>query len=218
MKYLKSLLSESKNFVLLAAFLLVLGALFGYVYHEAFIGVIEQALAQLEEITDRIAENDTPQFVSSLIFQNNVQAALMMIGLGTIFFLAPMISMFVNGLAVGFILKVSATGGISPGGLFLYGILPHGILELPAIILAGGIGTFLGWKLLTWVIRRIGNLFKSAEQKQAEAFRSDTFPVLLDRLKGLGILIVLLVVVLFAAAYIEGYITPQLLERFMEQA
>lgn len=213
MKYLGSLLAESKNFILLAALILLLGALLGYVYHDLFMQVIQQALEQLEEISKQLEEDPSPKNVSMLIFQNNVKAALLMIGLGTILFFAPAISLFVNGLAVGFILKVSAVGGMSAGGILLYGIMPHGILELPAIIVAGGIGIFLGWRVLRWVVRKISMAIRPKESV-SEA-RDVGQPVLMNRLKGLALLVVMLVVVLFAAAYIEGYITPSLLEKYM---
>ncbi|GAA0381282.1 stage II sporulation protein M [Bacillus horti] len=213
---LRKLLSESKNFMLLAALLMLFGAWMGYANHEMFMELIAQVFDQLEELLEQTEENDSPAFMAGLIFGNNVRAALMMLGLGAIIFIIPAISLFVNGLAVGFILKVSAIGGISPLALFTYGILPHGILELPAIIMAGGIGIFLGWRLVRWIFRMIA-LAINPDGRSGEHFREETQPVLKTRLKGLAIFTVGLVIVLFFAAVIEGYVTPGLLEQQMEQ-
>jgi len=90
-----------------------------------------------------------------------------------------------NGLLIG------AVAGVSDPATFLALVAPHGVLELPAIALAGGVGIALGrtgWRALRG--------------------RADAATVA-DELERVGLLLVGLAVVLVVAAFIEAFLTPQ---------
>ncbi|WP_202081276.1 stage II sporulation protein M [Caldalkalibacillus salinus] len=215
---LKKLMSESQSYIIFSGFLMLLGTCAGYTYPHVFEEAIAQVLEQLEEVSEIIGDNDDPLYTSWIIFTNNVTAALVMMLAGTALFFIPLSSLFVNGVAVGYILGLTAEEGVSPLTLFLYGILPHGVLELPAIIIAGGVGLFFGLRVLGWLFGQgqfLSHLFSSERGDVRTFWREQTLPVLIDRAKGALFLILILILVLLVAGLIEGFITPGLLEPHM---
>ena len=82
--------------------------------------------------------------------------------------------------------------------LFLAGILPHGIFELPALLLAGAMGVRLCLEMIRWVLRKPC---------------THTFPELLMETARFFLLIVTPLLVLAGLA--EGYLTPLVLELVM---
>lgn len=211
------LLKDSKYYVLFATLIFCLGSWLGYVFNDAFEALIQLMLEELKDIVEELEKRQSVYYTAWYIFLNNSKAALLMIGLGSIFFIMPMISLFANGLAIGYIMKATSVSGIaSPVDMFIFGILPHGILELPAILVAGGIGIFLGFRLLVWVIKLFIRLLGDNRGDPRDFWEEEGKPVLLSRMKGVGFLIIFLVITLFLAAVIEGFITPDLIERYVD--
>jgi stage II sporulation protein M len=216
-KDLIKLLKDSKYYVLLATLIFCLGSWLGYVFSDAFEALIQLMLDQLKDIVEELEKRQDVYYTAWFIFLNNSKAALMMIGLGAIFFIMPMISLFANGLAIGYIMKATSVSGVaSPVDMFIFGILPHGILELPAILVAGGIGIFLGFRLLVWVAKLFIRLLGNDRGDPRAFWEEEGKPVLVSRMKGVAFLIIFLIMTLFLAAAIEGFITPGLIERYVE--
>lgn len=221
MQELKRLIQESRSYILIAAIIFVLGTWLGFVYSEAFEAIINQMLEELSGIVEDLQQSDNPLYIAWFIFQNNVRAALVMLGMGFLLFFVPAFSLFTNGLAVGFVIQMSAVeAGLSPWSMFAFGILPHGILELPAVIVAGGMGMFLGLRLLRWLFGRnkfFAHLFGLSRDRGIGSFwQEETLPVIQRRAKGLVALILSIVAVLFAAALVESFITPVLMYYFID--
>jgi stage II sporulation protein M len=62
-----------------------------------------------------------------------------------------------NGIIVGTALKVLAVASNLPlYKIFLGGILPHGMLELPALFLAASLGLYMGTGMVVSLVRRRG--------------------------------------------------------------
>jgi len=80
--------------------------------------------------------------LAGAIFLNNTLKALFVMVGGIALGILPVIFIFANGAAVGFVLY----GSIESRGLLtaLLAILPHGIFELPAVLLATSMGLLLG--------------------------------------------------------------------------
>jgi stage II sporulation protein M len=80
--------------------------------------------------------------LAGAIFLNNALKALLVMVGGIALGILPVIFIFANGAAVGFVLY----GSMESRGLLtaLLAILPHGIFELPAILLATSMGLLLG--------------------------------------------------------------------------
>lgn len=90
-------------------------------------------------------------YASSAIMTNNMTVAFMTFGLGITAGLGTVYMLLFNGLLIGVIGMACGRAGM---GLALWSfVAPHGVLELPAIFIAGGAGLRLGQGLLfpgTW--------------------------------------------------------------------
>ena len=136
-------------------------------------------------------------FVFGLLM-NNWRAMLLSAAYGFIPFLfLPVISLLVNGALLGIMASYYMTHGMSML-LFLAGILPHGVLELPALVLSIACGACL--------CRNMCRLAVSSPQ------RIPMVELLGDLLRVLVLLVAPMVV---AAAFIECYITPVIMGLFL---
>lgn len=128
-------------------------------------------------------------YIFLFIFLNNAVKAFAILVLGILFGLAPVIFVFVNGFAIGMVIFVTSQK-IGAEKVFL-GLVPHGILEIPAILLAAGYGLWLG----SIFYRRL---------KYGEPFKENFFLALKKYFK-------IIVPLLFFAAIIETYLASYLL-------
>ncbi|HEY3167373.1 MAG TPA: stage II sporulation protein M, partial [Candidatus Binatia bacterium] len=84
--------------------------------------------------------------LAAAIFLNNALKTLLEILLGSLFGIIPLVFLLANGIALGVVFSLSAQ---SRGPwLSLLSILPHGILELPAVFLGASIGLMVGSHVL----------------------------------------------------------------------
>jgi uncharacterized membrane protein SpoIIM required for sporulation len=96
------------------------------------------------DIRERFGHHGDP-VLSSLVITNNIRVALGAFALGITFGLGTIYMLVSNGAMLGGIAGAFAKSGI---GLQLWMvILPHGALELSAIVVAGGAGLLLGCSL-----------------------------------------------------------------------
>lgn len=81
------------------------------------------------------------ELAGAIFLNNTLKALLVMVG-GIALGILPVIFLVANGAAVGFVLY----GSMESRGLLiaLLAVLPHGIFELPAILLATSMGLLLG--------------------------------------------------------------------------
>lgn len=78
------------------------------------------------------------------LFRNNVTAGALLAALG---FIAPLAigALAVNGAIIGVAAGLSeSAAGIAAWKMIVFGVLPHGIVELPALFFAGAIGLYAG--------------------------------------------------------------------------
>jgi uncharacterized membrane protein SpoIIM required for sporulation/ABC-type transport system involved in multi-copper enzyme maturation permease subunit len=142
----------------------------------------------------------TGQITFDYIFLHNVQAvtAMAFFGffsfsvLGTILFL-------VNMSIIGAVAAVANLLGFSPGMLLLVGVMPHGIFELPAILIACAVVFYIGALLVT------PDGYRSLGEVLLESLAVWTKVMV-------GIVIPLLII----AALIETNITPVLLANYLK--
>lgn len=78
------------------------------------------------------------------IYQRNVTAAGITVLLGLLYRYLPLIIVFYNGLIVGLVAVGMLVLGL-PVLLLLGSILPHGIFEIPAMLIAGALGIHLSY-------------------------------------------------------------------------
>jgi len=169
--------------------LFVLGVILGYLLPYLYRDLADQLLKTIVEHIRRTIGEGSQQDLRAVvaIFANNVRVALINI-VGGLLVVIPTIVMMANGVVLGLVVSVSQIKGIPLYKVILL-ILPHGVLELPAIIYSAIVGVDLG----VWLWSKI--LLRRGETASAMA-------------KSLLCDIIVVVALLVVAAFIEVYITP----------
>jgi stage II sporulation protein M len=130
------------------------------------------------------------------IFYQNVLVSLIMIVGSLMFGLGAFLTVFVNGFLLGYIvisvMLISGGGLIERISLLILGLVPHGLLEFPALVLASSLALRLG---INWT--------KAPKGDRWRVFKQDA----ILNIKFLP----LIILVLFVAALIEIYITGNLI-------
>ncbi len=102
-----------------------------------------------------------------------------------------------SGGAIGFVLTEASLAGYDTAALLLGGILPHGILEIPALLLAGALNLSLGMCLMTL--------------PKGHSLGDGVILAMVNWWKGAAVFVPLLL----AAAIIEANVTPMLAIRLL---
>ena len=129
--------------------------------------------------------------LAGAIFLNNAFKTLLAILLGTLLGIIPGIFLFANGLALGVAWSLSSS---SRGPwLSLLSILPHGMIELPAVFLGTSIGLMIGFQAFQ-------RLFGRSEAKIGG-----------EVVQGLRYFCTVIMPLLLAAAFVEAFVTASLI-------
>ncbi|RZN46750.1 stage II sporulation protein M [archaeon] len=200
----KTQLKEDRRYITLAAVMFLVGMGTGVVVQEEVRGIVEQSVEDLGQLAD--ASEGKPWWQMGIIlFGNNTRTA---ITVGLAIALVPLLggiyalfAMVLNGAIVGVI------GAIvnKPLSYLVVGIAPHGIFEIPAIIIAAAIGLKVNACIvrgITETVRKTGDGPEPLYARLREAFKS----------WGLMYLVIILLLV---AAVIESTITPYLLDKII---
>ncbi|ANE46821.1 hypothetical protein SY83_11610 [Paenibacillus swuensis] len=201
LRIFKEQLRSIKRWLAIALLLFIAGAVMGATMN-VFQDYGQSQTAGIKELAEQINAQEHARFILFVfIFLNNAIKSVIVMFTGLLFGIIPTIFLFINGLVMGYIFGMAADQGADVGRLFLRGILPHGIIELPVMIVSGAIGLNLGalmWKRM-WNWRGIN---RSDKKKSVRAYLRDLVPVAW-----------ILVALLLIAAVIESTITFWLLER-----
>ena len=161
------------------------------VYTDESVG--EELISLMNEEVFETIESENSAIVAGNIFANNTETSVILFIGGASFGLITALILSVNGFIIGIVVEyVRQEQGLY---VILAGVLPHGIFEIPALILAGMFGLLLGeelWKELHGTGDAI-----SAAQQYGKLFLAYVLPLL-------GI-----------AAIIEGFITPEIIQLFI---
>jgi uncharacterized membrane protein SpoIIM required for sporulation len=97
---------------------------------------------------------------SAELMTHNTEVSLTTLALGITFGLGTVIILFYNGVTLGAVVVDYITGGQTA---FLMGwLLPHGVVEIPSILIAGQAGLVLAYALIGW-----GNRLSRPERMRA---------------------------------------------------
>jgi stage II sporulation protein M len=141
-------IKKSKNYFWIIAALIIITALIGFFIPAPEI-ISSEILKIINEIIEKTQNMGSLELISFII-TNNIQTSFLGMIFGFILGIFPIITAAINGYLIGFVSAMSV--GLE-GGLSLIKLLPHGIFELPAIILALGLGIKLGDKFVEEIFR-----------------------------------------------------------------
>lgn len=156
-------------------------------------------IRSIQELAQQAQSSDHPQNAMFwIIFRRNLTATITTMYMGIAAGIYPLFTMALNGMVLGFMFGTFADKGENVAALIVKGILPHGILELPALFLASGFGLLLGVSMLRGLF---GSLFG----------KTSPWEPFVRALKGTVPALMLLVVLLFLAALVESTVTYSLM-------
>jgi stage II sporulation protein M len=179
-----------KRWLFLAVFLFGIGLIWGLVTPIDMPGLLTEDIGTLDELADFLSP--FPQIVVFIfIFLKNVTAILISFILSPIFCLVPIVALIINGGVLGLI-STSVVQQESIGYL-LAGLLPHGVIELPAFVMGEAVALSFG-AAVTLAI-----------------FKKEKRELVLPGLKRNLRYLVIALILLLPAAIIETYVTPLLL-------
>ncbi|MEM0215350.1 MAG: stage II sporulation protein M [Archaeoglobaceae archaeon] len=135
-----------KIFVALSA-LFLLSCYFGYLLAEIYPEYARREIEIMKEFLKNFSSQDIhPLVIFTIIVLNNSIKSFVAMVLGILLGVAPILFVMINGTIIGIFAKIfgDEIGTTS----FVLKILPHGILEIPAVILASSYGVWLGSEFL----------------------------------------------------------------------
>ena len=182
LEYLKS----SRKYILIMTGIFIISVIAGLLASLKDLGLSENYLNMLKESFGWI--KDLPPIgIMLVIFLNNALKSLLAIVLGAGFGIIPVIFVGGNGLLLGL---VASQVSSEKGALFvLAATLPHGIIEIPMVLISSGLGL------------RLGYLMYSSIMGKKTDMRSEL-------MQCLWIYIRIVVPLLFVSAIVETFVTP----------
>ncbi|MCK5332384.1 stage II sporulation protein M [Candidatus Parcubacteria bacterium] len=175
-----------KPYIVFSAYLFLISIVFGFVFAQNNPEEIAKFLRNIESYFP-IEENTTSYRIFLFIFENNASKILLLLPLGLFAGLFALFFILVNGFVLGIFAQVSSS--MISWEFFILGIAPHGIIEIPVLVLATAVSLKIG-KITVWkLFGKKGDL-------------------LVEFTKALRFYIFVLIPLLFFAALIEAYITP----------
>jgi stage II sporulation protein M len=185
LQYLKDLRKE----IVIVALLFVLSAAIGYVVAIMHPEVVMQSLEELEGLVD-LLKNLSPLEIMFLIFLNNSIKSLFVLVLGVFFGVVPLLFIAYNGYFLGiFSHKILMEQSL----LYLAGgLLPHGIIEIPMVVISAAVGIRLGLKVIA-------------------AFKGESVSLKEEMITGIKFFFYWIMPLLFIAAVVETFITSAII-------
>lgn len=161
-------------------------------FHE----LLDSQLEQLSRTASQLNSMKNAEIMMMVfIFINNTVKSIAIVFLGAAFAVVPIFFLVFNGMVIGYLLMTLDAQGVSVIEVVVKGLLPHGVLEIPAIVIAAAYGIRFGMLVLRKCVPSLWG------KREIVPFLQMTLPLML-----------FLTIVLFAAALIEVTLTPWLLQ------
>ncbi|CAM4513070.1 stage II sporulation protein M [Paenibacillus typhae] len=149
-------LGTIRKALLLALILFLLGGVLGWIGTGSLQKLLAQQLEGLSSISGKLMDSDNPEWsFFTFIFLNNSIKSVAVIFLGALFGFIPAFFLLINGAVIGYLIHLSVIQGADLFQLIVKGLLPHGIIEIPAIIIACAFGLQLGGKVIQSMSGRV---------------------------------------------------------------
>lgn len=195
-------LTDNKKYIVNSTVIFTISIIIGYIFINKDNPFIMSSLETFIKMAEEIKANDSTLFSIVTIFKNNLLVAIFMIFLGIFFGILPIMLLVFNGLLIGFLIKIIIVDSGQTIGYILVGIIPHGIFELPAIIISAAFGIRLGVSIIRLI---------QGELTKNKTFNRALFLHVIKQTPTIGLIVT---VMLLLAAVIESTITPFLLTKF----
>ncbi len=181
----RTYLGENKNYLYLVLILFLASIVSALIFSipESLAEQIKQLLREIIEKTEGLGAIELIVY----IFLNNLWVSLLGLFLGIFFCVIPVVLVITNGYVIGFVIKMMIEDlGLQDGIISLWRLFPHGIFELPAVIISLAIGVKLGFSTI-------------------EALNKNSFKILRYEIKkAIRVLFRVIIPLLLVAAVIEG--------------
>ena len=189
----RAYLYSSGKYVLIATGIFIVSLIAGLIISiknpdlsENYLDMFKQSLGWIKTLN--------PLFIMPLIFLNNALKSFLALILGIGFGVIPFLFLAGNGVILGILADLISR---QQGVLFVIAAtLPHGIIEVPVILISAGIGFRLGHVMYLSITGMRTDIRQELNQ-------------------GVGFYIRRIVPLLFIAAAIETFITPLIVLRLM---
>ncbi len=160
-------LHMARNPIAAVAAVLAVSMVVGLLWPEGFSLLLEELEGLASEIKDR-------DFIGTVlfIFFNNLKAAALAVITGPLLGIIPVLQAAANGVIIGVVIRLSAE---SAGVLtIMLSLLPHGIFEIPAMLISWGLGLWLG----LWPFSKDNIKFRQRVSMAASAWLRYVVPLL----------------------------------------
>lgn len=148
-------LKSNRSMLLVSTVLFAVGIIAGILLVEPLGNYLKEQLQQLQIVKQQLDQGQHVElnyFV--FIFLNNAIKSILIIYLGFFIGIVPVFFLVMNGMIIGFLLRTYDMQGQDVITLIVKGLLPHGIFEIPAILIAAAYSLKLGKLVLdsltTW--------------------------------------------------------------------
>ena len=185
-------LQELRPHIKASIFLLAIGMLVGILSGAHFFDIAPRFSESLGSFAQIFTGLPKPLLASAIFLNNGVKTFLVLL-LGVVGGILPVCFLLLNGYAIGLVLYITIQSkGITS---FLLAIVPHGIFELPAVLLGASIGIFLGARATKRLFGKFETTLKSDLRRAIRFYCGVILPLLL------------------VAAFIEAFITSAIVSR-----
>ncbi|SFM62313.1 stage II sporulation protein M [Methanolobus profundi] len=179
-------IEELKPFVWISLALFIISTVAGYAYYSMDPSYALNSLDGLEELAEMLQGLSALE-IMLLIFVNNAVKMFFSILLGFALGIIPFGFLLMNGFVIGIFAHYQT---VENGALFVIaGLTPHGLIEVPMLIISSAVGMKIGYVAL-------------------QALRSRPVDLKEEIIKGIKFYLHWLFPLIFLAAVIETFITP----------
>ncbi|MGG1519940.1 stage II sporulation protein M [Paenibacillus oryzisoli] len=186
---------DMKHYFVVVLVVFAISFYLGWANSDRYSFFLEGQLQGLKSVSQSLSAKENPQiWYFIFIFLNNAVKSILIIFLGLFFGVLPLYMLVANGMILGYVLSLQTNE--STLSVVLKGILPHGIIEIPVILIACAYGLKVG--MLVWKMG--AQLFLPAERRTARRELANVFRLSKS-------LIVAIVALLLLAAIIESTLT-----------
>ncbi|GIP61162.1 stage II sporulation protein M [Paenibacillus woosongensis] len=194
-------LAHYRKMLLVSLTLFVAGIVLGNVYSDYLGAMLKPQIHAIREVSGTLSQSSSPELSFFIfIFLNNAIKSLLVIGLGAFFGFMPVVFLVMNGMVLGYLVRETSAQGADMFELIVKGLLPHGIIEIPAILIAAAYGLQFGYL----VLKSLGEL--GARERHERSVKWGAY------FRAAGTAAFWITVALLIAAIIESTITFHLVQ------